>query len=99
MCLINASDLSDARFHRNVKLGRMFRARSINPFERGRPVCGGRGCYANSMVGRSGVEVRGGCAAERKTRHNGPMSWLPERSSSKSAVEEAGGRNLLGGKV
>jgi hypothetical protein len=26
---------------------RKFRARSINPFERGRPVCGGRGCYGN----------------------------------------------------
>jgi hypothetical protein len=34
--LINASDLSDARFRRNAKLGRMFRARLINPFEGGR---------------------------------------------------------------
>jgi hypothetical protein len=27
--------------------------------------CGGRGRYANSMVGKSGVEVRLGCAAAR----------------------------------
>ena len=35
-CTYNASDQSDARFHRNAKFGRMFRARSINPFEGGR---------------------------------------------------------------
>ena len=29
-------DLSDARFRRNEKLGKMFRARLINPFEVGR---------------------------------------------------------------
>ena len=29
--------------------------------------CGGRGPYANSMVGRSGVELCRGCAAERDT--------------------------------
>jgi hypothetical protein len=33
MSLVNASDLSDARFHRNAKLGRMFRARLINPLK------------------------------------------------------------------
>src|ERR1700719_3423902 len=60
-CLINA-DLSDARFHRDVESGRMFHARSINPLERGRPVCGGRGPYGNSIMGRSGVEVRHGRA-------------------------------------
>ena len=27
-------------------------------FERGRPVCGGRGPYGNSIMGRSGVEFR-----------------------------------------
>jgi len=37
-------------------------ARSIKPFERGRPVCGGRGPYGNSMMGRNGVEVRHGRA-------------------------------------
>jgi hypothetical protein len=36
----------------------MFRARSINPLERGRPVCGGRGPYGNSMMGRSGGSPR-----------------------------------------
>jgi hypothetical protein len=29
--------------------------------------CGGRGPYANSMVGRSGVELCRGCVAERDT--------------------------------
>jgi|ERR1039458_4040186 hypothetical protein len=32
-CLINASALSDARFHRAVKVGRDLRARSIKPLE------------------------------------------------------------------
>jgi hypothetical protein len=45
------------------------------------------------------VEVGGDCAAGRKTRHDGRMSWLPGRSRSKSAVEEASGRDLLGGKA
>jgi hypothetical protein len=30
-------------------------------------VCGGRGPYGNSMVGRSGVEMCRGCAAECAT--------------------------------
>ena len=30
-------------------------------------VCGGRGRYANSIVGRSGVELCRGCAAGRDT--------------------------------
>jgi len=30
-------------------------------------ICGGRGPYANSMVGRSDVELCRGCAAERDT--------------------------------
>jgi hypothetical protein len=30
--------------------------------ERGHPVCGGRGCYGNSMMGRSGVKVGHGRA-------------------------------------
>jgi hypothetical protein len=29
--------------------------------------CGGRGGYANSIMGRSGVELCLGCAAERDT--------------------------------
>jgi hypothetical protein len=35
--------LSDVRSHRTVELSRMFFASSINPFEGGRLVCGGRG--------------------------------------------------------
>jgi hypothetical protein len=41
-----------------------FRYNDLKEAERG---CGGRGHYANSMVGRSGVEVRLGCAAARHT--------------------------------
>jgi len=43
--LINASAQSDARFREYVKAGTVLCARSIEPFERGRPVCGGRGPY------------------------------------------------------
>jgi hypothetical protein len=41
--LVNASAESDARFREYVKAGTVLCARSIQPFERGRPVCGGRG--------------------------------------------------------
>jgi hypothetical protein len=43
--LINASAESEARFREYVKAGTVLCARSIQPFERGRPVCGGRGPY------------------------------------------------------
>ena len=33
---INASNLSEARFHKSVKLGEVLCARSVKPFERGR---------------------------------------------------------------
>jgi hypothetical protein len=48
---------SEARFRKYVKAGTVLCAPSIQPFERGRPVCGGRGPYGNSMMGRSGVKV------------------------------------------
>ncbi len=41
-----------------------FRYNDLKEAARG---CGGRGPYANSMVGRSGVELCRGCAAERDT--------------------------------
>src|SRR5258708_32467333 len=50
--------------------------------------CGGRGPYANSMVGRSGVEPCRGCAA-------GPATWQAEPGSrrlAKDDVEKTGGR-------
>jgi hypothetical protein len=65
--LVNASAESDARFREYVKAGTVLCARSIQPFERGRPVCGGRGPYGNSMMGRSGVEVRHGRAPRYTT--------------------------------
>jgi hypothetical protein len=52
-CLIN---LSGARFDKRVKLDMVLCARSINPLERGRPVCGGCGCYGNS-ISRRGASV------------------------------------------
>jgi hypothetical protein len=61
--------------------------------------CGGRGPYANSMVGQSGVEVRGDCAAARHTRPHAPISWLPRKSISKSVVEEAEKRDLFDGQA
>ena len=49
--------------------------------------CGGRGRYANSMVGKSGVEVRLGCAAARHTRNRALKSRLRRKSTSKGVVE------------
>jgi hypothetical protein len=75
------------------------RARPVKPFGGGRRGCGGRGPYANAMMGRSGLEVPGGCAAECKTRHDGPMSWLRQQRTLKSVVEDAERRDLFGGKA
>ena len=73
----------------------MLCARSIKPFGRGRP-CGGRGPYANSIVGRNGVGVRGDCATEHNTRQDGTMCWLRRQSILKSVVEDAERRDLFG---
>ena len=49
-----------------VSVGRDLRAHSIKPFERGRPVCGRRVRYVNSIVGRNSVKVCPGlcCGAQ-----------------------------------
>src|SRR5580700_1935593 len=86
---INASAESEARFREYVKAGTVLCARPIQPFERGRPVCGGRGPYGNSMMGRSGVEVRHGRAPGRTTRQLAYRSWLRQKSRMKKVVEEA----------
>ncbi len=49
--------------HEQVVLAR-FRYNDLKEAARG---CGGRGAYANSMVGKSGVELCRRCAAERDT--------------------------------
>jgi hypothetical protein len=41
-----------------------FRYNDLKEAARG---CGGRGPYANSIEGRSGVELRRGCVVERDT--------------------------------
>jgi hypothetical protein len=48
-------------------------ARSIKPLERGHPGCGGRGCYGNSMMGRSGC-------AFAKTSYTRKMNDLAQSS-------------------
>jgi hypothetical protein len=73
-----------------------FRYNDLKEAARG---CGGRGPYANSMVGQSGVEVRGDCAAARHTTPHAPISWLPGESISKSVVEEAEKKDLFDGKA
>jgi hypothetical protein len=73
-----------------------FRYNDLKEAARG---CGGRGPYANSMVGQSGVEVRGDRAAAHHTRPHAPISWLPRKSISKSVVEEAEKRDLFDGKA
>ena len=57
------------------------------------------GRYANSIVGKSGVEVRGDGGSESQTRHHALRSWLLRKSISKSVVEEAERRNLFGGEA
>src|SRR5580700_5037485 len=86
---INASAESEARFREYVKAGTVLCARSIKPFERGRPVCGGRGPYGNSMMGRSGVEVRHGRASGFTNRHLECRSSLRRKSRLNKVVEEA----------
>ena len=61
--------------------------------------CDGRGPYANSMMGRSGLEVRGGCAADCKTRHDRLTSWLRRQRTLKSVVEDVERGDLFGGKA
>ena len=73
-----------------------FRYNDLKEAARG---CGGRGPYANSMMGQSGVEVRGDCAAARHTRPDAPISWLPRKTISKSLAEEAERRDLFDGKA
>ena len=73
-----------------------FRYNDLKEAARG---CGGRGPYANSMMGKSGLEVRGGCAADRKTRHDGLMSWLGRERTWKSVVEDVERGDLFGGKA
>src|SRR5258708_34374150 len=86
---INASAESDARFREYVKPGTALCARSIKPFERGRPVCGGRGPYGNSMMGRSGVEVRHGRAPGCSTGRLACRSSFRRKSKREKVVEEA----------
>jgi hypothetical protein len=51
------------------------------------------------MMGRSGLDVRGGCAADRKTRHDGLTSWLRRQGTLKGVVEDAERGDLFGGKA
>ena len=73
-----------------------FRYNDLKEAARG---CGGRGHYANSMVGQRGVEVGGDCAAAHHARHHAPISWLPRKSIAKNVVEEAEKRDLFDGKA
>jgi len=61
--------------------------------------CGGRGPYANSIVGRNGVGVRGDCATERHTWHDGAISSLRRQSTLKSVVEKAERRDVFSDKA
>lgn len=80
--LINASDVSDARFRHGAQLGEALCARSIHPFERGRPWL--RRTRASMGNERSGVwgwrsaEFAEGCKTEDLERENlvGEASWL-----------------------
>jgi hypothetical protein len=58
--------VSEARWGKASARALCVGALSIQRLEGSRP-CGGRGLYANSMMGRSVVELWRGCAAERDT--------------------------------
>ena len=62
--LVNVSALPETRLGNAVEPGVVFCARPAKPFERGRPVCGRRVSYVNSIGGRNGVKVCPGCAGE-----------------------------------
>jgi hypothetical protein len=78
-----------------------------SPRASGKAVCLGGGrprlrreralCKFND--GKKRLEVPGGCAAECKTRHDGPMSWLRQQRTLQSVVEDAERRDLFGGKA
>src|SRR5260370_38184020 len=55
--------------------------------------CGGRGPYANSMVGRSGAELGRGCAAERDPGKEDRGSW---RLAAEARRERRGGAGTGG---
>jgi hypothetical protein len=62
-------------------------------------VAGGRGLYGNSMEGESGVEVRRDRTVEHNTRHRVLRRWLPREGLAEELPEEAGRRDLFGGKA
>ena len=68
--------LPDARSGCGVNVGEELLARPVKPFGGGPRGCGGRGPYANSIVGRDGFELRRSCAAEHDPSHRGPRKWL-----------------------
>src|SRR5207253_2947448 len=61
--------------------------------------CGGRGRYANSMVGRSGVKPCRDCAAGHDTGHRARGNWLQRKSIAKTVVEEGGRRDRFDGEA
>ncbi len=61
----NCGLASEARFRGRVERERELCALSITAVEGSRSGCGGCGPYANSIVGRVGLGMRRGCAAEQ----------------------------------
>src|SRR5216684_255699 len=59
--------VSEARRARRLHEHGVFARFRYNDLKEAARGCGRRGPYANSMVGRSGVELCRGCAAERDT--------------------------------
>ena len=80
-----------------VSVGRDLRAHSIKPFERGRPgFAADAGCYGNSMVGRSGVQMCRDSAAEHDSWEHAVKRGRLRRRMKKRGVAEGRGTVVFG---
>jgi len=70
-------------------------ARSIKPLARSRWRLRWTRRYANSIVGRSGVEVCRDRAAESDSRHHVAISWLPQKSITVTKARGPRATNLV----
>jgi len=81
-----------------VSVGRDLRARSIKPFERGRPGFAADR-YGNSMVGRSGVQRWRDSAAEHDSWEHAVKRGRLRRSRKKRGVAEGRGTVVFGSRT
>ena len=93
--LVNVRALPDARSRSGVNGEAEFFARSVKPFGGGRPVCGGRGHYANSIVGKDRFKPRRSCIVEHSPSRREPRNWQRRAWIGRTDVEETARKNLF----